>query len=105
MKFNKLSKANKERSPLIQQHFDIQDWSLGDWCTKVGEEYGEVCRAIIRIMRGKDIEEHKKNLGEELADLVVSADLLACHAGINLEEEIKKKFNSTSDKYGINIKL
>lgn len=45
------------------------------------------------------------DLGEELADVVIYADLLARKAGIDLGAAIIKKFNETSDKLGFETKL
>jgi len=42
---------------------------------------------------------------DEIADMVIYADLLAQRLGRKLEDAIKNKFNQTSDKVGSDIKL
>ena len=40
-------------------------------------------------------------LAEELADVVICADLIAMDLEIDLGEAVAKKFNQTSSKYGL----
>lgn len=44
-------------------------------------------------------------LGLELADIIISTDLLAMHFGIDLGEATRKKFNATSEKNGLKERL
>ncbi len=46
-----------------------------------------------------------EDLSEELADVVICADLLAAKYNIDLEAAVKDKFNKTSDKYNLGVKL
>ncbi|WP_447896007.1 hypothetical protein [Vreelandella sp. GE22] len=68
-------------------------------------EAGELAEAVKKLMRGgHGIAGTKAGLGnvaDELADVVISADLLAAHLEINLASSIASKFNKTSDKYGL----
>src|ERR1051326_2562917 len=62
-------------------------------------ETGEVCNVAKKLERERkgwrgtrDTTEH---LAEELADVVICADLVAINAGINLDEAVIAKFNAT----------
>ena len=46
-----------------------------------------------------------EDLADELADVVICADLLAKAANINLDEAVARKFNKTSEKYNLPIRL
>lgn len=72
-------------------------------------ETGEACNVIKKLER----ERHgwrgsratKEQLAEELADVVICADLCAVTAGIDLGEAVAAKFNATSEKVGLTTKL
>lgn len=72
-------------------------------------ETGEVCNVIKKLERerlgwrgSRDTKEH---LAEELADVVICADLCALSAGIDLNEAVVAKFNATSEKVGLPQRL
>ncbi len=72
-------------------------------------ETGEACNVIKKLERerhgwrgSRDTVEH---LAEELADVVICADLCAITAGIDLAAAVVAKFNATSEKVGIDVKL
>ena len=44
-------------------------------------------------------------LAEELADVVICADLVAMHVGIDLERAVAEKFNATSEKNNLKTKM
>ena len=46
-----------------------------------------------------------EQLAMELADVVICADLIAMQAGIDLESAVIRKFNGTSEKYGLKTRL
>lgn len=72
-------------------------------------EAGEVCNSVKKLMR------HQRGMAggvadvqpiaAELADLVISADLLAAELGIDLGEAVARKFNATSRKHGFQVEL
>lgn len=72
-------------------------------------EAGEVCNAGKKMMRHElgmaggvsDID----NLTEELADVMICVDLIAMRYDIDLEKAIRAKFNKTSEKNGLSVKL
>lgn len=47
----------------------------------------------------------KEELAEELADVVICVSLIAIAQDINLSDSIVKKFNKTSEKYGLKTRL
>lgn len=72
-------------------------------------ETGEVCNVIKKLERerlgwrgSRDTVEH---LAEELADVVICADLCAISAGIDLNAAVVAKFNATSEKVGLPHRL
>lgn len=72
-------------------------------------ETGEACNVIKKLERerlgiagSRDTLEH---LAEELADVVICADLIAQDAGIDLDAAIREKFNATSTKLGFDTRL
>jgi NTP pyrophosphatase (non-canonical NTP hydrolase) len=72
-------------------------------------ETGEACNAakkIARLQRGMaGGSDESDNLAEELADVVICADLAAIRAGIDLGAAIVAKFNKTSEKHGFPERL
>ncbi|WP_312599298.1 MazG-like family protein [Brevundimonas sp.] len=72
-------------------------------------ETGEACNVIKKLERerhgwagSRDTLEH---LGEELADVVICADLCAITAGVDLQAAVVAKFNATSEKVGLPHRL
>jgi NTP pyrophosphatase (non-canonical NTP hydrolase) len=77
--------------------------------TELAGEVGEACNVIKKLERerlgwrgSRDTIEH---LGEELADVVICADLVALSAGIDLSAAVVAKFNATSEKVGLHHRL
>ena len=83
----------------------IKEWSLTDWATALAGEVGEACNLIKKLRRGEKISVHE--IGNELADVVIYADLLAARLGLDLGILVTKKFNEVSGRPNINsdIKL
>jgi NTP pyrophosphatase (non-canonical NTP hydrolase) len=72
-------------------------------------ETGEACNVIKKLERealglvgSRDTDAH---LGEELADIVIVADLIASMRGISLQDAIVNKFNATSEKNGLKTRI
>ncbi|WP_312139380.1 MazG-like family protein [Brevundimonas sp.] len=72
-------------------------------------ETGEACNIIKKIDRERlgirGSRETVEHLGEELADVVICADLVAMAEGIDLDAAIQAKFNATSEKVGLSTRL
>ena len=47
----------------------------------------------------------KADLAEELGDIVICCDLVGITAGISLQDAVVGKFNATSEKNGLSVKL
>ncbi len=68
-------------------------------------EVGEACNIIKKLERERmgiaGSRARIDDLAQELADVVICADLIAMDAGIDLEEAVRSKFNATSEKVGL----
>lgn len=76
---------------------------------ELGGECGEVlnvCKKIERERQGwRGSRATVEDLADELADVVICADLLAMTEGIDLNAAIARKFNATSVKVGLPHRL
>lgn len=111
LSFAYLAIVNAARSN--RWHNGKNPWSISDWGVALAGEAGEVCNAIKKMRRIEDdiqnlnaadrqlntVEEAKKKIAEELADVVMYCDLLAHQLGASLEDEIIRKFNEVSQRY------
>lgn len=70
-------------------------------------ETGEACNVIKKLERERHgwvgSKATKEQLAEELADVMIVADLIANEAGIDLADAVVAKFNATSRKVGIHV--
>jgi NTP pyrophosphatase (non-canonical NTP hydrolase) len=92
-----------------------KEWDSGNQisltyrATELAGEVGEACNIIKKLERerlgirgSRDTKEH---LAEELADVVICADLIAMHEGIDLERAVVEKFNATSEKNSLGTRM
>lgn len=101
---------------LHQANIDRQ----AEWCpdqvpdlsfrgNELAGETGEACNVIKKLERERQGWRGSRatlnELAEELADVVICADLCAVTAGIDLSAAVVAKFNATSDKVGISVRL
>lgn len=77
--------------------------------TELAGEVGEICNVVKKLERerigirgSRDTIEH---LAEEIADGIITLDLVAMHYGIDAERAVIAKFNRTSDANGLQTKL
>lgn len=113
MDFNELNMANSRRCG--EAFHPIDEWSLTDWGCAMAGECGEACNYIKKLRRldgsafsredERDAELLKDRIMDEVADMVIYADLLATRIGRSLGSCIVDKFNRTSDLVGSGIKL
>jgi len=113
MNFEQLTVANSNRCH--QSFHPIDHWSPSDWGCAMAGECGEACNKIKKLRRlegtyysrenEKDDTELTNEIMDEVADMVMYADLLATRLERNLEDAIRQKFNRTSDQVGSTIKL
>lgn len=96
---------------------DTEPWSLADWGNAMGGECGEaqnVIKKIRRIQTGTmgahngaetDRAKLRAKLGEELADTILYAVLVAIEEDIDLAQSIIDKFNLVSEESGFPERL
>jgi NTP pyrophosphatase (non-canonical NTP hydrolase) len=99
---SRLREANVAR----QSEWDPDDRiSLEYRGNEMAGEVGEACNVIKKLARERmGIRGSRSSLfdlAEELADVVICADLIAMHVGIDLGDAVKEKFNKTSAKIGL----
>lgn len=76
----------------------LSSWSPTDWGCALAGEVGEACNILKKHLRGDAGPNFRVDLGKEIADVVIYADLLAARCGIVLEEAVRQKFNEISRK-------
>lgn len=68
-------------------------------------EVGEACNIMKKLERERygirGSRASPEMLAEELADVIICVDLIAMDLGIDLGEAVKRKFDATSEKYGL----
>lgn len=88
----------------------VSDWAPERWSNAMAGECGEVCNAVKKLNRLEDGTNTEKDpqtereaidlIADELADLIIYADLLAARLGIDLTVAVTQKFNAVSDLRG-----
>lgn len=92
-----------------------REWNPGEplsltYCTnELAGEVGEACNVAKKLERERlgirGSRDTVKHFAEELADVVICADLAALREGIDLDAAIVEKFNKTSDNVGLKTKM
>ena len=106
LSFEALREANKLR----QKEWDPENKiTLLFRSNELAGEVGEACNIVKKIERQimglKGSRVTINDLADELADIVICADLAAMKAGVNLVNAIIRKFNQTSEKHGLSIRI
>lgn len=108
----------------------IAEWTPTDWATAMAGECGEACNEVKKLRRiaatperaaemriageqpdndfsgpAEDYPRRVELVGEELADLIIYADLLAARLGIDLAFAVARKFNRKSEEIGSPVRL
>jgi NTP pyrophosphatase (non-canonical NTP hydrolase) len=112
MTFEELRKQNLTRCNRWHPG-GIVEWSLSDWAVAAAGEMGEACNVVKKLNRERDglvgndksAEQLQQDLADEIADVVIYLDILAAHAGIQMSEAVRSKFNRTSEKNGFPERL
>lgn len=112
--FNTLRGGNCARLPLFKNKHgeaahsqqDGSDWSDAEWLEAVVGEIGEYANLRKKLRRG-DLtrEEALPLLADEIADVVIYLDILAFRLGIDLGEAVMDKWNRTSQRVGVGLRL
>jgi len=93
------------------------DWSPADWSNAMAGEAGELLEALLplivktnticnltkKVQRGDDMS--LEEIGKEIADVVIYADLLSHRLGIDLSDAVRAKFDEVSQRVGSDILL
>jgi len=80
-------------------------WSAQDWACALAGEVGKACNIVKKMRRGDAGPDARRDLGSELADTIIYADLLAAREGIDLEAAVIAKFNEVSRRRNCDIFL
>lgn len=125
--FDDLTRGNQKRIPLFKNAkgeiahpktagIDGSDWTLLEWSGAIAGEVGELCNLTKKIRRGDvsldDMMEDKGKMltvrqvvAREAADAVCYLDIVCLQVGINLGDAVREKFNSVSDRIGVDVKI
>ena len=109
-----LAKANRDRCHEVYHPIDA--WTPTDWACAMGGECGEALNLVKKLRRRfahfhapqfhcQEVQDLVAAIGREVADTVITADLLCQRLGISLEDAIREKFNATSEEVGSDIRL
>ena len=106
MDFETLRKANTARHA---EWAGDKTLSLAFRGVELAGEAGEACNELKKLERGRigiaggktDLE----GLREELADILISVDLIAMDLDIDLGAAVARKFNKTSEKHGLKTRI
>jgi len=113
--FKQLRETNVHRCEKVFEH-PLDDWTLLEWAGAMCGEAGEAANVAKKLRRlttrGKTKIWHRGRTGDllaaladEVADVVIYADLLLAAAGADLGEAVRRKFNKTSDERGSKVRL
>src|ERR1700674_2252434 len=90
----------------------LESWSIAEWTNAMAGEAGEACNLAKKLLRhrdgvagnkkaeDKDVESLRLRCAEELADVVIYADLAMRALGYDLNETVRRVFNRKSDELG-----
>lgn len=113
MIFKVFQEVNAERAKLWH-HSGVRQWGLVDWTNATAGEAGELCNAAKKLQRlhdgidgnkGETQAELEQAVAEEMADTITYAFLVGSHLGVDVGEELIKKFNAVSERNGFYIGL
>jgi NTP pyrophosphatase (non-canonical NTP hydrolase) len=108
---NGLDLSALRRANLVRQ----QEWcpeqkpDLSFRGNELAGETGEACNIIKKLERARHGWRGSigtvAQLAEELADIIITVDLVAIQLGIDLSDAVVAKFNATSEKNGLSTRL
>jgi NTP pyrophosphatase (non-canonical NTP hydrolase) len=97
--FDQLCRANVAR----YKDYPCDDWTPTDWGCCLAGEVGETCNLLKKLKLGKDVE--VSEIGKEIADVIIYADILAEKLGFDLGQLVREKFNEVSKRVGSKVEL
>lgn len=109
--FKELREANARRGiEWMGEPNGLDDLSFT--AIELGGEAGEALDAVKKLLRhlkgvkgGVPMQQSLIDIGDELADVIISADRVAESLGIDLGLSVIRKFNKTSTKQGLSTTL
>lgn len=111
--FDELRAANVARAEKWHDD-DALPWSGADWSNAMCGEAGEAANVVKKLRRietniakrgAVTATDLTIDLADELADVVIYADLLAHHYGLPLGEAVRAKFNEVSRRHDFEERL
>src|SRR3954470_16512156 len=106
LSFKHLRQANENRQIEWEAGSEFSLTYLGN---ALAGETGEACNVIKKLDRERSNHVGSRatidDLADELADVIIYADLIAKKEQIDLGEAIRNKFNKTSEKYGLGVRI
>lgn len=113
--FDELTFTNTLRAKRWHPGFpEDNTWTGGDWSNAMQGEAGEAGNVVKKLRRLEcgfkgaldgDWQHLIERLGEELADTIIYADLVATKYGVDLPAAIVAKFNAVSELQGFPERL
>lgn len=104
--FTKLRAANIARQTEWQDgiptSLEYRGNELGGECGEALNEIKKLARERLGIRGSRTTVE---KCADELADVIICVDLVAAELGIDLAEAVRRKFNATSEKVGLETRL
>jgi hypothetical protein len=98
--FETLREVNVKRCEKV--FHPLKKWSRTDWATAMIKK---LRRELTPAEEGAITRINRDIVADEIAEVIIYADLLAARMGINLSESVTRKFNIVSDRKGTQIKL
>lgn len=111
--FNEFARTNASRAA-VWHGPDSVPWTGADWGNAMGGECGEAQNVIKKLRRVETAvvgqvdpppSDLVRKLGDELADTITYAFLVADHYGINVAEALCRKFNAISVREGVSHRV
>lgn len=82
-----------------------EEWMLSQWGNALAGETGELCNFIKKIERDGSTPELREGLRKEIGDVVSYLAIICNKCGLDMGQEVIKKFNEVSDRKGCEIKI
>jgi NTP pyrophosphatase (non-canonical NTP hydrolase) len=89
---------------------ELHSWSIAEWTNAAAGEMGEACNLAKKLLRhrdgvagnkkaeDKDVASLRQRCAEELADVVIYADLAMQALGYDLNDTVRRVFNRKSEE-------
>lgn len=114
LSFASLSQINRQRCQRWHPGFPEDSWTGADWSNAMQGEAGEAGNVVKKLRRAELGTQGaldppalalRAQLGDEIADTVIYADLLAQFYGLDLALCVARKFNAVSEREGFPERL